>query len=99
MENWGEREKKLFVKKRFSGRTGLKREDEREEWEEWKNGKEEKIAGEREIEKKITERRCREIERKRENVGNAESTRRAYGVIKKENREREISRGEEMREK
>ena len=36
------------MKKRFSGRTGQKREDEREEWEERKNGKEEKIAGERE---------------------------------------------------
>ena len=41
---------------------------------------------------------CREIERKRESAGNVENTQRAYSVIKKENIEREISRGEEMRE-
>ena len=42
--------------------------------------------------------RCREIERKRENAGNAENTRRVYSVIKKENRERNFPRrGDERR--
>ena len=53
MEDWGE--KKMVVRKRFSGETGRKLEDEHEEWEEKTNGKEEKIAGEREIAKKKLE--------------------------------------------
>ena len=48
--------------------------------------------------KKRNARICKEIERKRESAGNAENTRRVYSVMKKENRERGISRGEEMRE-
>ena len=85
-------EKKLVVKKRFSGRMGRKREDEQE-------GRENRRR-EREITKKKLRVRCKEIERKRKNAGNVEYTRRAYNVIQKENRERERNfprRGDERR--
>ena len=75
MEDWGEK-KKMVVRKRFSGETGQKREDDR------RNGNNGRIGKKRKSQKREKDRennnlRCREIERKRENVGNIENQQRA----------------------